>query len=86
VNAYGVVGAALTIAQHGFVKLHRDEWTWTVKLLGVTGRTIASCRFSESPDTTRSEEAPDCPEKPDLRTAPKPASGLQSRAIPAAEN
>jgi hypothetical protein len=72
VTSFGVSGAALTIARHGFVSMHRDDQTWTVTMLDVNGDTLAACHFSELPNPSRHATAmPDCDNNPTpLVTAP----------------
>jgi hypothetical protein len=78
-NSYGVEGAALTVAQHGFVTLHRTEWIWTVQMLGVAGRSVASCRFSEAPDSAQLEQKLDCSADPQVKASQALDSGMQPR-------
>jgi hypothetical protein len=52
VSSFGVEGSAFTVAEFGFMRMHRDAAVWTVKLVGVHGNTIASCRITELPDLT----------------------------------
>ena len=71
VTSYGVVGGALTIRKHGFVTMQSDGQTWTVAMLDVTGQTLATCRFSEMPDSDRHSSAlPDCDDDKDLTAVP----------------
>jgi hypothetical protein len=65
VTSFGVAGGALTIAKHGFVVMHNDGPSWTVTLLDVTGRTLATCYFSETSDTsTLTTALPNCKDNP----------------------
>ena len=60
-NFFDVKGGTLTIRKHGFVTMHNDGQTWTVALLDVTGRTLATCHFSETSDPSPQATAlPDC--------------------------
>jgi hypothetical protein len=60
VNSFGVSGAALSIAQHGFTILSREDATWTVRLFNVRGDVIASCRFAEKAMPHPAAARPDC--------------------------
>jgi len=65
VTSFGVRGDALTIARHGFVRMHSDGRIWTVTMLDVNGRVLASCYFSELPGSRRGPTAlPDCDDNP----------------------
>jgi Calcineurin-like phosphoesterase len=65
VTSFGVSGAALTIARHGFVSMHRNGQAWTVTMLDVNGEALASCHFSELPGPSRPATAmPDCDGNP----------------------
>jgi hypothetical protein len=64
VTSYGVTGGVLTIAKHGFVIMHNDGQSWTVKLVDAAGETLATCHFSEASSPNRPTNAgPDCDDK-----------------------
>jgi Calcineurin-like phosphoesterase len=49
VKSYGVDGVSSAIVQFGFVRMHLDRSIWTVDLIGLAGKTLVLCGFSESP-------------------------------------
>jgi hypothetical protein len=49
VKSYGVDGVSSAIVQFGFVRMHLDRSIWTIDLIGLAGKTLVSCGFSESP-------------------------------------
>ena len=65
VDSFGVKGAALSIARHGFTTFSLVGSTWTMSPFDASGKIMASCRFSEAPTSSPSAARPDCSTRPE---------------------
>jgi hypothetical protein len=66
VTSLGVDGIVSVTPQFGFTRLHLDQSTWSIKMIGVDGKTLASCSFSEGPAAPPADDKP-----PPCAAAPK---------------